>query len=201
MRGAGGGFPAAFRPPRLGLVPDDGGTEPSAQIRGGHSPARDSRAVIREALPHDSAELHVSGKARYVDDLPEPPGTLFGAVGVATATHAKLISLDLEPVRRAPGVVAVIAAADIPGNNNIGPVLPDEPVFAAETVEFRGQPLFAVAATRVEHAGRAARLARAEDQRLEPALTVEQALERPLFGVPSVQLSRGYAAARTGQYH
>jgi xanthine dehydrogenase large subunit len=153
--------------------------------------------VIREALPHDSAELHVSGKARYVDDLPEPPGTLFGAVGVATATHAKLISLDLEPVRRAPGVVAVIAAADIPGNNNIGPVLPDEPVFAAETVEFRGQPLFAVAATSVEHARRAARLARAEYQRLEPVLTVEQALERRLYVVPSVKLSRGNVAART----
>jgi len=56
--------------------------------------------VIREALPHDSAELHVCGEARYVDDLAEPPGTLFGAVGLSTVTHAKLVSLDLEPVRR-----------------------------------------------------------------------------------------------------
>jgi xanthine dehydrogenase large subunit len=96
--------------------------------------------VIREPLPHDSATLHVSGEARYVDDLPEPPGTLHAAIGVSTETFAKLVSLDLEPVRCARGVVAVISAADIPGSNNIGPVLPDEPVFAVDRVEFRGQP-------------------------------------------------------------
>ena len=153
--------------------------------------------MIREALPHDSAELHVCGEARYVDDLAEPPGTLFGAVGLSTVTHAKLVSLDLEPVRRAPGVVVVIAAADIPGNNNIGPVLPDEPVFASGTVEFRGQPLFAVAATSVEHARRAARLARAQYEELEPVLTIEKALERRLFVVPSVEVNRGNLAARS----
>ena len=71
--------------------------------------------------------MHVSGEARYVDDLPEPHGTLHAAIGVSTETFAKLVSLDLEPVRRAPGVVVVITATDIPGSNNIGPVLPDEP--------------------------------------------------------------------------
>ncbi|HEV3008399.1 MAG TPA: hypothetical protein VGX52_05140, partial [Burkholderiales bacterium] len=60
---------------------------------------RDSPAVIREALPHDSAALHVSGEARYVDDLPEPPGTLHAAIGVSTETFAKLKSIDLDAVR------------------------------------------------------------------------------------------------------
>ena len=147
--------------------------------------------MIHEALAHDSAALHVSGEARYVDDLPEPPGILFAAIGVSDCTHGRILSLDLDPVRRAPGVVAVVAAADIPGNNNIGPVLPDEPVFAADMVQFRGQPLFAVAATSVEHARRAARLARVEYQALEPVLTVEQALERAQFVVPSVVVTRG----------
>jgi xanthine dehydrogenase large subunit len=147
--------------------------------------------VIREALPHDSAALHVSGEARYVDDLPEPPGTLHAAVGVSTETHARLRSLDLDPVRRAPGVVAVVAARDIPGSNNIGPVLPDEPVFAVDSVQFRGQPLFAVAATSFELARRAARLARVEYEVLEPVLTVEQALERRQFVVPSLVVTRG----------
>ena len=147
--------------------------------------------MIHQAIAHDSAALHVSGEARYIDDLPEPPGTLFGAVGTSTCTHGHLVSLDLDPVRRAPGVVAVIAAADIPGNNNIGPVLPDEPVFAVDTVQFRGQPLFAVAATSVELARRAARLARVEYEALEPALTIEQALEREQFVVPSLVVTRG----------
>jgi len=147
--------------------------------------------MIREALPHDSATLHVSGEARYVDDLPEPPGTLHAALGVSQETHAKILSLDLNPVRRAPGVVAIIAAGDIPGNNNIGPVLPDEPVFAIDNVQFRGQPLFAVAATSIELARRAARLARIQYQVLEPVLTVEQALEKEQFVVPSLVVRRG----------
>jgi xanthine dehydrogenase large subunit len=147
--------------------------------------------LIHEPLPHDSAALHVSGEARYVDDLPEPPGTLHAAIGVSTQTCAKLVSLDLDAVRRAPGVVAVITAADIPGSNNIGPVVPDEPVFAVDTVEFRGQPLFAVAASTVEAARRAAWLARAEYDPREPVVTVDQALERRQFVVPSLTVSRG----------
>ena len=147
--------------------------------------------MIYEPLPHDSAALHVSGEARYVDDLPEPPGTLHAAVGVSTQTFAKVLSLELEAVRRAPGVVAVITAADIPGSNNIGPVVPDEPVFAVDTVAFRGQPLFAVAATSVEAARRAARLARAEYEPREPVVTLEQALERKQFVLPTLVVSRG----------
>jgi xanthine dehydrogenase large subunit len=147
--------------------------------------------VIHEALPHDSAALHVSGEARYVDDLPEPPGTLHAALGVSSETLATVRSLDLDPVRRAPGVVAVIAAADVPGENNIGPVVPDEPVFAADKVEFRGQPLFAVAATSVELARRAARLARVEYETLEPVLSVDQALARKQFVLPSLVVVRG----------
>ena len=146
---------------------------------------------IHEALPHDSADLHVSGEARYVDDLPEPPGTLHAAFGVSSEAHAKVVGVDLDPVRRAPGVVAIVAAADIPGVNNIGPVLPDEPLFAAERVEFRGQPLFAVAATSVEFARRAARLAKVRYEPLEPIVTIEQALEKQSFVLPTVRMQCG----------
>ena len=62
------------------------------------------RNVIHQALPHDSAALHVSGEARYVDDLPEPPGTLYAAFGMSTEAHAKILALDLAPVRAAQGL-------------------------------------------------------------------------------------------------
>ncbi len=146
---------------------------------------------VHQALAHDSAALHVAGEARYVDDLPEPPGTLHAALGVSSETLADLRSIDLDAVRRAPGVMAVLAAADIPGKNNIGPVIADEPVFAAERVEFRGQPIFAVAATSVELARRAAHLARVEYAPLEPAVTIEQALERQQFVLPTLKIGRG----------
>jgi xanthine dehydrogenase large subunit len=154
--------------------------------------------MIHEALPHDSAALHVSGAARYVDDLPEPPGTLYAAFGVSAESHARLLSMDLAPVRGAEGVVAVLAASDIPGVNNIGPVLPDEPALAADVVRFRGQPLFVVAATSVELARRAARLARVEYLRLEPVITIEQALEKKQFVLPSAKCERGSLASLPG---
>ncbi len=154
--------------------------------------------MIGEALPHDSAALHVTGEARYVDDLHEPPGTLHAALGLSTEAHARIVSMDLRPVREAPGVVAVLTAADIPGANNIGPVLPDEPALASERVEFRGQPIFAVAATSVELARRAARLARIEYERLEPVVTIEEALEKEQYVLPSVRCERGSVATLPG---
>jgi xanthine dehydrogenase large subunit len=150
---------------------------------------------VHAALPHDSATLHVAGEARYVDDIPEPAGTLYAAIGRATETHARIKRLDLEPVRRAPGVVAAVAAGDIPGTNNIGPVLPDEPLFASTLVEFHGQPLFAVAASTIELARRAARLAIVEYETLEPVLSIEQALEKQMFVLPTVTSQRGEPAA------
>ncbi|MGQ0655510.1 MAG: xanthine dehydrogenase molybdopterin binding subunit [Betaproteobacteria bacterium] len=149
---------------------------------------------VREALPHDSADLHVAGAARYVDDLPEPPGTLFAAIGMSQHAHARVLSMNLDAVRSAPGVVAVIIAADLPGRNQIGPVLQDEPCFATDKVEFHGQALFAVAAATIEAARRAARLGKVEYQPLEPVVTIEQALEKEMFVLPTVRMSRGDVA-------
>jgi xanthine dehydrogenase large subunit len=146
---------------------------------------------VHEALAHDSAELHVAGEARYIDDLPEPPGTLFAAIGMSQHAHARIRSMDLDPVRRSPGVIAVVAAGDISGANNIGPVFPDEPLFAAGLAEFRGQPLFAVAATSVELARRAAGGARVDYEPLEPVVTIEQALEKQQFVHPTLEVKRG----------
>ena len=106
-------------------------------------------------LQHDSAALHVSGEAAYTDDLPEPRGTLHAAVGVSPVAHGRLREVDLDAVRAWPGVVDVIVASDIPGENNAGPILHDEPILADGLVQFAGQPVFAVAATSVEAARRA----------------------------------------------
>ncbi len=118
--------------------------------------ARES--TVHQALPHDSADLHVAGAAAYVDDLPEPPGLLHCAFGHATDGHASLVSLDLDAVRAAPGVVAVYKADDIPGENNVGPVVHDDRLLADGEILYPGQPLFLVAATSTRAARRAARL-------------------------------------------
>ncbi len=80
---------------------------------------------------HDSAHLHVTGEATYIDDIAEPHGTLHAAVGMSQRAHARIVSLDLSQVRAAPGVVAVITAAEVPGRNDYGTVFGGDPIFAA----------------------------------------------------------------------
>ena len=133
--------------------------------------------AVRQPLRHDSAEGHVAGSALYVDDLPEAPGTLHLAFGLAADGHARLTGLDLTAVRAAPGVVAVFTAADIPGENNVGPVFHDDLLFAEDEILYPGQPLFVVAATGTRAARVAARLAKVETEPLPALVTIAEALE------------------------
>jgi xanthine dehydrogenase large subunit len=133
--------------------------------------------TVRRPLAHDSAERHVAGSAPYLDDLREPEGTLHVAPGGSPVARGHVKSLDLSAVRSAPGVVAVITAADIPGHNNIGAIVADEPLFATKAVAFHGQPLFAVVADSYLAARRAVKLAKIEIQADTPIVTVEDALK------------------------
>jgi len=151
--------------------------------------------VIGAGVPHDSAALHVSGAADYTDDLPEPRGTLQVALGVSPVAHGRLNALDLALVRAAPGVVDIITAADIPGKNDVGPIQHDDPIFAEDHVQFVGQPVFAVAATSVNAARRAALLARIDIEPLPPILTIDDALAAESWVLPPVHVKRGDAAA------
>jgi xanthine dehydrogenase large subunit len=131
---------------------------------------------VGQSVLHESALKHVAGAATYVDDVPEPDGTLHVQLGLATIAAGRILSMDLSPVQAAPGVVRVLAAQDIPGLNDISPVhAHDEPVFATDRVMFHGQPLFAVVAEDRESARRAARLAIVEYAGEAPVLDIDAA--------------------------
>lgn len=145
------------------------------------------------ALPHESAELHVSGEATYTDDIREARGTLHAALGLSPRAHARITKLDLDPVRAAPGVVAVLTAADIPGENDCGPVIHDDPIFADGFVQYVGQPMFAVLATTREVARHAARLAECAWEDLPAILTPQEAKQRASYVLPPMRLAQGDA--------
>ncbi|MDJ0653967.1 MAG: xanthine dehydrogenase molybdopterin binding subunit [Xanthomonadales bacterium] len=149
------------------------------------------RSTVHRSLPHDSAHLHVQGRAQYTDDIPLPGGTLHAAVGWSQEAHARLKHLDLSQVRTAPGVVAVLTVDDIPGRNNHGPILADDPLMAEDTVEYVGQVLFTVVAETAGQARRAARLAKVDYESLEPVLQINDALDRSSEVVPPQTLVRG----------
>ncbi|HYE28551.1 MAG TPA: xanthine dehydrogenase molybdopterin binding subunit [Allosphingosinicella sp.] len=151
------------------------------------------QGTVHRPLPHDSADLHVAGAATYVDDIPEMPGTLHLAFGLAADGHSRLTGLDLAAVRAAPGVVAVYTAGDIPGENNVGPVFHDDLLFAEDEILYPGQPLFVVAATDARAARIAARLAKAEAEPLPALVTIADALEAGYELEPPQRMVRGDA--------
>ena len=115
---------------------------------------------IEEKRPHESAVKHVSGQAQYVDDIIEPDGILYAAIGWSKKAHAIIQKIDLREVWKSEGVVSVVTYEDIPGRNDVGPVYDGDPIFPREKVEYFGQPLFAVAATSTEFARKAVLKAR-----------------------------------------
>jgi len=128
------------------------------------------------SMKHESAILHVTGKAQYIDDLPEPKGLLHVVAGLSEKAHARLLKVDLSAVRDYPGVVRVITAADIPGENQTSPVhANDEPLLAMDLVQHVGQPVFAVVATDRAIARRAVRLARIDYDELPALLDIDAA--------------------------
>jgi xanthine dehydrogenase large subunit len=151
--------------------------------------------VVGVPTRHDSAVRHVSGSAAYVDDQREPAGTLHLAVGGAPAARGRVTRIDLDAVKDAPGVVAVLTAADVPGTNDVSPVMGDDPMFADGTIEFHGQVLFAVAAETRDQARRAARLARIEVAAEPPLVTVDDALAANSHVLPDYTFDAGNCAA------
>lgn len=132
---------------------------------------------MHAALPHESGHKHVSGRADYVDDLPEPQGTLHAYLGLSERAHARITGLDLEKVRAASGVVAVLTGADVPGVNDISTVgAHDEPLLATDEVSYHGQPIFAVIAKTRDQARRAARRAEIVYEDLPVLVDAEAAL-------------------------
>jgi len=149
-------------------------------------------AVVRTPARHDSAVSHVAGTAAYIDDIREPAGTLHLAPGYAPVAAARVTGMRLDKVVKAPGVVAVLTAKDIPGLNDVSPGhTNDEPLLAEGDIAFYGQMLFAVVATTRDAARRAARLADISTAPSMPAIDVDDALASQAKVLPDYMFERG----------
>ncbi|MFQ3218972.1 MAG: xanthine dehydrogenase large subunit [Paraglaciecola sp.] len=146
---------------------------------------------VGKAHPHESAIRHVTGQARYVDDMPHPANLLHGAVGMSNSAAGKITSLDLSQVWAAPGVIDVITVADVPGNIDIAPVFDGDPIFAQDQVLFHGQALFAVLADSVIHARQAAQKALFDVALGQACLSITDAKEQHNFVRPAHFMHQG----------
>tara|TARA_B100000949_G_scaffold29837_1_gene23037 strand:- start:1365 stop:3674 length:2310 start_codon:yes stop_codon:yes gene_type:complete len=147
---------------------------------------------INEKRPHESGIKHVSGRAFYTDDLPESPGTLFGAIGWSKKARAIIKKMNLEKVIKSEGVTAVVTSSDITGRNDVGPVYDGDPIFPKKA-EYYGQPLFAVAAKTTEQARKAVLKAKITYKTLKPITTIKEALKKKSYVLKEKIIKKGDA--------
>jgi xanthine dehydrogenase large subunit len=146
---------------------------------------------VGRSVKHDSADKHVSGAATYIDDRLEFPNQLHVYARMSDRAHARILSIDTAPCYAVPGVTLVITSKDVPGQLDIGAVVPGDPLLADGLVEYVGQPILAVAAKDLATARKAAMAAIIEFEDLEPVLDVEVALANKHFVLDSHQHKRG----------
>ena len=150
---------------------------------------------VGKSVKHDSAPKHVSGEAVYVDDRLEFPNQLHIYARMSDRAHARIVRIDTAPCYEVPGVAIAITAQDVPGQLDIGAVLPGDPLLADGKVEYIGQPVIAVAADSLETARKAAMAAIIEYEDLEPVLDVVEALRKKHFVLDSHTHQRGDSAS------
>ena len=150
------------------------------------------KGAVHSAARHDSALKHVTGQALYIDDMPEPPGTLHAALVLSPAASGRLRKVDPAAVAALPGVVAVLGPNDVPGKNDVSASgKGGEPLFAVDRVEFAGQPLAMVVAVSLDAARHAAERVAIDIEADEPILDIETALSRQAYVQAPTTLRRG----------
>ncbi len=154
-----------------------------------------SRSPLHQSLAHESGLRHTSGEAKYIDDFPAPAGMLVAQVVTSPVAHGKLRSLDVSAALKVPGVVAVFSAKDIPGINDVGPVIHDEELFAHDTVRFLGQSIAVVVGETYAACRAGVAAVKLEIEPLTPIVTIEDAIAKNSFLSKDHRLTRGDSKA------
>ena len=134
-------------------------------------------SVIGRRLPKVNGWAHLTGSAKYADDI-HLPRMLYGRLLRSTQPHARIVGIDTSRAQALPGVVAVATGADLPERMGIMPSTQDETALAVDKVRYVGEPVAAVAALDEETAFEALALIDVEYAPLDPIFTIEEALTR-----------------------
>lgn len=129
-------------------------------------------------LKHDSAIKHVTGKSIYVNDLHVSPTQLMGRVVYSKYAHAFIKRIDTREAEKMQGVACILTYTDIPGHNNMGPIVSDEPCLVEKEVTFVGQAIALIAAQSDEIAYEAEKLIIIEYEELESITTLEDSIAK-----------------------
>ena len=144
-------------------------------------------------LPHDSAIKHVTGESLYINDMPVNDQLLYGKVVFSKHAHAGILKIDISEAMEVKGVHAILTFKDIPGANQMGPIIHDEPCLADGEVYFIGQAIALIAAETQEAVHEAENLIRVDYNPLEAILDIETAIAKNNLIAAGRYISRGNA--------
>ncbi len=154
---------------------------------------------VGRSVPHEGSHAGVTGTIRYLDDLPRFRNELAVELVTSALAHARITLLDVTAAARIPGIAAVFTAADVPGDNQFGPVVHDEELLASRECRYSAQPIVAVAGEtrRALKLGRSA--VKIELEPLPAIVSIEQAIDAGEFLCGPRRIARGDAATALEQ--
>lgn len=148
-------------------------------------------APAGRGLSHESAALHVTGAAQYVDDTAHARPMLEMWPVTSPHAHARIVSIDTSEAAREPGVAIVLTAKDVPGMNDVGAVRHDEPLFAEKETQFVGHIVAVVVGDSYDVCRRAAAKVKVEYEPLPPILGIREAIAKESFHTQPHVIRRG----------
>ncbi|MCA9835674.1 MAG: xanthine dehydrogenase molybdopterin binding subunit [Trueperaceae bacterium] len=149
---------------------------------------------IGKSKPHDSARHHVTGTATYTDDQRAPDGLLVCWPVLSSHAHANILKINVQEALTVKGVLRVLTADDVLGENNTGPIVHDEELFP-RVVQYWGQPIVWVVAETADAARQGAAKVSVDYDPLEPILTMPQAIDQNSFHGDAQRMHKGDTAA------
>ena len=144
-------------------------------------------------MKQSDAQLHVRGLSAYVDDTDFPENGLYCAFLFSKTARGEIQGIDKTEAEQTEGVRLVLTAGDIPGENQIGGIIQDEPLLASDRVDYIGQPVAAVFASDERTARKAAAKIRTSVREEDPVLDPRTAFERNELIAPVRTFSIGDA--------
>ncbi|MCU0550488.1 MAG: xanthine dehydrogenase molybdopterin binding subunit [Leptolyngbya sp. Prado105] len=140
---------------------------------------------------HESAELHVTGKAIYTDEQRPPMGMLSVYPVIAPHARARILRIDTAKASEIEGFVTILTAADVPGRNDTGVIVQDEVLFPIDEISYWGQAVVWAVGETEEAARRAAANVTINYEPLEPVLSIKAAIASASFHSKAKPIKRG----------
>ena len=151
---------------------------------------------IQDAAPRIDLKDKVTGRAQYVEDLPDLPNTIYGAPLLSSYSHAKILSIDSAEALKMPGVLGIVDRDHLDGVNprlKVAPhehfkLIDDQDFVAIDKVRYDGDHVALIVAEDLHTAERALEKIHVE---YEPLPSVFDAGEALAVGAPILHEERG----------